>query len=139
MTLKFSSPVRYRSTLRQQVLAMPKITYQGKDFFQRPDFRGLYLADFQDKLGDKAFEKIEQLNSNTVRNFGNLKSFKDAITQKELTKGSIRLQRLNTESTNAFFPQPKEAYFTARAQPPRAQTNFDKYPKPISTLPDIKR
>lgn len=80
MRLKFSSPVRYRSTLRQQVLAMPRITYQGKDFFQRPEFRGLYLADYQDKLGDKAFEKIEQLNSNTVRNFGNLKSFKDAIT-----------------------------------------------------------
>lgn len=33
------------SRARENVLAIPKPQYQGKDFFQRQEFRGLLLAD----------------------------------------------------------------------------------------------
>jgi len=38
---------------------MSKPEYQGKDFFQRSDFRGLLLADYQEAIGEKAFDCVE--------------------------------------------------------------------------------
>jgi len=34
---------------------MAKPDYQGKDFFQRSEFRGLLLADYQEAIGEQAF------------------------------------------------------------------------------------
>lgn len=61
---------------------MHKPEYQGRDFFQRSDFRGLLLADYQDAIGDKALDAVDDLNKTTVSQFSNLKSFKDALAQK---------------------------------------------------------
>jgi hypothetical protein len=51
---------------RDNVLAIPKPSYQGKDFFQRPEFRGLLLADHQEIVGPRAYEMVEQLNTTTI-------------------------------------------------------------------------
>ena len=39
-------PKEYQSNLHQDLLAMSKPEYHGKDFFQRKEFRGLLLADY---------------------------------------------------------------------------------------------
>jgi len=58
---------------------MPKPEYQGKDFFQRSEFRGLILADYQEAVGKKAFRCVEDINKSTVSQFSQLKSFQDSI------------------------------------------------------------
>lgn len=46
------------------MLAMAKQEYFEKDFFQRKEFRGLLLADYQDALEkDKADMCVDSLNS----------------------------------------------------------------------------
>ena len=62
---------------------MSKPEYQGKDFFQRSDFRGLLLADYQEAIGEKAFDCVEQLNQNTVSKFSTLKSFRESLNRKK--------------------------------------------------------
>lgn len=62
---------------------MSKPEYQGKDFFQRSDFRGLLLADYQEAIGEKAFDCVEQLNQNTVSKFSTLKSFRESLSRKK--------------------------------------------------------
>ena len=64
--LKFCQPKVYESNMHQDVLAMAKSEYHGKDFFQRKEFRGLLLADYQEAIGEKAFACVDQLNTNTV-------------------------------------------------------------------------
>lgn len=54
---------------RQDVLALPKPDYRGKDLFQRPDFRGLVLSDYQVAIGERARESVELLNKTTVSQF----------------------------------------------------------------------
>ena len=61
---------------------MPKPEYQGNDFFQRSDFRGLLLADYQDAIGQKALDSVEDLNRTTLSQFQQLKQFKDALAIK---------------------------------------------------------
>jgi hypothetical protein len=63
---------------------MPKPEYQGRDFFWRNDFRGLFLADYQEQIGEQAYECVDQLNTSTVSRFSALKSFRDAISKKQL-------------------------------------------------------
>ena len=63
---------------------MAKPEYHGKDFFQRKEFRGLLLADYQEAIGEKAFACVDQLNTNTVSQFANLKSFRDSLGKKKL-------------------------------------------------------
>ena len=74
---------------------MAKSEYHGKDFFQRKEFRGLLLADYQEAIGEKAFQCVDQLNTNTVSQFSDLGSFKEALSKrKQLDKfykhGGIR-------------------------------------------------
>ena len=45
MKTQFSTPKKYKTSNRTEILAMPKAQYHGKDFFQRQEFRGLFLAD----------------------------------------------------------------------------------------------
>lgn len=56
-------------------MAIPKPDYRGKDFFQRPEFRGLIIADYQNAIGDKAKDSVDLLNKTTVSKFPQLKSF----------------------------------------------------------------
>ena len=65
---------------------MAKPDYHGKDFFQRKEFRGLLLADYQEAIGEKAFACVDQLNTNTVSQFSNLKSFREALGKKKLVE-----------------------------------------------------
>jgi hypothetical protein len=41
---------KYRDTM----LSMAKPEYRGRDFFQRPEFRGMIISDFQNAIGDRA-------------------------------------------------------------------------------------
>jgi len=57
--MAYVSPKNYKTSMRTEILAMPKTQYHGKDFFQRGEFRGLFLADHQDAIGDKAFKCVD--------------------------------------------------------------------------------
>ena len=61
---------------------MPRPTYHGKDFFQRPQFRGLLLADHQEALGERAFRCVDSLNADTVSKFNEIESFRQEISIK---------------------------------------------------------
>ena len=63
---------------------MSKPEYHGKDFFQRKEFRGLLLADYQEAIGEKAFECVDQLNTNTVSQFSHLRSFRESLGKKKV-------------------------------------------------------
>ena len=56
---------------------MPRPQYHGKDFFQRPEFRGLILADHQEAIGEEAFRCVDSLNQDTVSKFNEIESFRD--------------------------------------------------------------
>ena len=90
---------------------MPKIEYQGNDFFERPDFRGLYMADFGEKLGDQAYQWVSQLNASTISNFSNLRPWREAMVQKQMTNRVLALDKLNTTSRHD----------------PRTDTNLKRY------------
>ena len=87
--------------MHQDVLAMAKPDYHGKDFFQRKEFRGLLLADYQEAIGEKAFACVDQLNTNTVSQFSNLKSFREALSKKKLQDKFYKGGGLNTSKSSA--------------------------------------
>ena len=62
---------------------MPKPQYHGKDFFQRQEFRGLFLADHQEAIGERAFKCVDTLNQETVSKFNSIDTFKESIQQKK--------------------------------------------------------
>jgi len=45
MVTKYKEPKSYRASDRIKVLSKPRPQYHGRDFFQRKEFRGLFLAD----------------------------------------------------------------------------------------------
>lgn len=53
--LKYTEPKIYPITEHLQKLSMPKPQYHSRDFFLNKDFRGLFLADHQEAIGEKAF------------------------------------------------------------------------------------
>jgi hypothetical protein len=65
---------------------MPKTEYQGKDFFERSDFRGLLLADYQEALGQPAQDLVEELNGSSLEQFARLDSFQQSIQTKSTLK-----------------------------------------------------
>lgn len=83
MKTTFIEPKVYNRTERIDMLAKPKPQYHGKDFFQRPEFRGLFLADHQEAIGEKAFKCVDSLNMDTVSQFNSIGSFKESISQKK--------------------------------------------------------
>lgn len=83
MRMQFSEPKKYKVSDRIEILSKPKTDYLGKDFFQHKDFRGLFLADHQEALGPKAFKCVDQLNTQTVRKFSEVPSFKETIEQRK--------------------------------------------------------
>lgn len=82
ITMKTISSKNYTFSERLKVLSMPKQQYHGKDFFQRPEFRGLLLADHQEAIGERAFKCVDSLNQETVSKFNEIDSFKKQISQK---------------------------------------------------------
>lgn len=81
MVMKFKHPNTYESNEHINILAMPKTEYQGDDFFKRSEFRGLLLADYQNAIGPKAMDFVQQLNSGTVSQFSYIPTFKDGLMQ----------------------------------------------------------
>lgn len=77
---------------REDILAIPKQEYQGQDFFQRQDFRGMLLADHQEAVGDKAIQCVEQINETTVSKFQQLKSFKESISTQKTIQNFLKTQ-----------------------------------------------
>jgi hypothetical protein len=53
--LKFTDYKNYPMTEHLEKLAMSKPAYHSRDFFLNKDFRGLFLADHQEAIGEKAF------------------------------------------------------------------------------------
>ena len=47
------------------------------------DFRGLFLADHQEAIGENAFKCVEDLNKTTLSKFKQLTTFNEAIQQKK--------------------------------------------------------
>jgi hypothetical protein len=45
-----------------EALAKPRPPFHSRDFFMNKDFRGLFLADHQEAIGEKAFKYVEELN-----------------------------------------------------------------------------
>ena len=75
-----NSPKKYRISERTELLAKPKSQFHGKDFFERQEFRGLFLADHQEIIKDKAKACVEDLNRTTVSNFSKVDSFKNSMS-----------------------------------------------------------
>jgi len=71
---------------------MPKTEYQGKDFFERSDFRGLLLADYQEALGQPAQDLVEELNGSSLEQFARLDSFQQSIQTKSTLKSFYKSQ-----------------------------------------------
>lgn len=81
--LKFSARVtESRNNARDNVLSQPKPEFQGTDFFQRSEFRGLLLADYQEVLGKKGKAAVEKLNETQIDKFSTLKSFQNSLDTK---------------------------------------------------------
>ena len=96
MKNQFCSPKQYKTSERTEILAMPKGQYHGKCFFERQEFRDLFLADHQEALGKKAYKCVDQLNNTTVTHFNDVASFKDSInaksTQEEFYKANTKVK-----------------------------------------------
>lgn len=92
----------YSTSERLNILSMPKTTYNGKDFFQKKEFRGLLLADHQEALGKKAFECIDELNVSTGKSFNSLSTFREETlarsTQQSFYKENTRVNSKLKES-----------------------------------------
>ena len=97
---------------------MSKPDYHGKDFFQRQDFRGLLLADYQEAIGEKAFDCVDELNTNTVSQFNKLRSFKDSLQRKkalekyymnQTSKFSETASRLRSNKANSIVTHSRGA------------------------------
>lgn len=67
-------------------MASPKAAYYARDFFQRSEFRGLLLADYQEAIGDSAFEYVNKLNHETVHEFSKIESFCAAMAHNRKIK-----------------------------------------------------
>jgi hypothetical protein len=78
MQSQFVSPRAYQASDRVEILAMPRPQYHGKDFFQRSEFRGLFLADHQEAIGERAFKCVDELNQDTVSQFNSIGTVKDS-------------------------------------------------------------
>ena len=51
---------------------MNKPEYHSRDFFAKSEFRGLFLADNQEAIGQKAFQCVEELNDKVLQKFKTL-------------------------------------------------------------------
>lgn len=61
---------------------MPKPEYHSRDFFLNKDFRGLFLADHQEAIGEEAFQCVDELNRTVLTQFKTLKGFNEALQKR---------------------------------------------------------
>lgn len=76
---KYTEPKTYPITDHLKTLAKCKPEYHSRDFFLNKDFRGLFLADHQEAIGERAFECVDELNRTVLTQFRTLEGFNDAI------------------------------------------------------------
>ena len=66
-----------------EALSKPRPPFHSRDFFMNKDFRGLFLADHQEAIGDKAFECVDELNKTVLTKFKGLPGFNDALQKRK--------------------------------------------------------
>lgn len=85
--LKFTEPKAYPVSEHLEKLATSKPEYHSRDFFLNKDFRGLFLADHQEAIGDRAFQCVDELNRTVLTQFKTLTGFNEALSKrKEIAK-----------------------------------------------------
>lgn len=84
--LKFAEPRQYPASTHLDVLASPKPAFHPRDFFLTRDFRGLFLADNQEAIGERAFACVDDLNRTVLTQFKGLHGFNEAIQQRKQAK-----------------------------------------------------
>lgn len=47
------------------------------------DFRGLFLADHQEAIGERAFQCVDELNRTVLTKFKNLQGFNEALSKRK--------------------------------------------------------
>ena len=83
LNLKFQQKVTNPTcSYHTQILATSKPDFFGKDFFARPEFRGLINADYQTSIGAKAQHSVDLLNQTTVSKFPTLQFFNESVATK---------------------------------------------------------
>jgi hypothetical protein len=65
---------------------MKKTEFHTRDFFMKSDFRGLFLADHQEAIGEKAFQCVEELNKKVLTKFKTLNTFNVELSQRKAIK-----------------------------------------------------
>jgi hypothetical protein len=87
--LKFQDPSKqYPIAISDHLdkLSMPKPPFHSRDFFLNKDFRGLFLADHQEAIGEKAFKCVDELNKTVLTKFKGLQDFnEDMAKRKEIS------------------------------------------------------
>jgi hypothetical protein len=58
---------------------MKKPEFHSRDFFNKSEFRGLFLADHQEAIGEKAVKCVEELNMQVLGKFKDLQSFNQSL------------------------------------------------------------
>lgn len=79
--LKFTIPKQYEHSEHLDTLATAKPDFYSKDFFAQREFRGLVLSDYQEAIGQKAFQAVESLNESVLSKFKTLQNFNKQIKQ----------------------------------------------------------
>mgnify|MGYP007026492938 CR=1 FL=1 len=57
---------------------MNRPEYRNGDLFENSDFRGMFIADHQEAIGEKANVCVDELNNSTVSKFKGILSFLDS-------------------------------------------------------------
>jgi hypothetical protein len=81
--LKFDPPKTYQISEHLNKLAQPKPPFHSRDFFLNKDFRGLFLADHQEAIGEKAFKCVDELNKTVLTKFKGLKGFNEDLAKRK--------------------------------------------------------
>ena len=81
--LKFTDPKHYPVSDHLANLAASKPAYHSRDFFLNKDFRGLFLADHQEAIGDRAFQCVDELNRTVLTQFRTLTGFNEALQKRK--------------------------------------------------------
>lgn len=84
--LKFTVPKQMQHSEHLDTLATAKPDYYSKDFFAQKEFRGLVLSDYQEAVGSKAFQAVEDLNESVLSKFKTLQNFNKQIKQGKMIK-----------------------------------------------------
>lgn len=81
--MKFDPPKTYQISEHLNKLAQPKPPFHSRDFFLNKDFRGLFLADHQEAIGEKAFKCVDELNKTVLTKFKGLKGFNEDLAKRK--------------------------------------------------------